>query len=68
MMIGYPKHLVFVAIGCLLAGGTRLAGADDAVPVEVDLSRYKADSGVSVTRDGDRLRVSWPSTKGEFGR
>jgi hypothetical protein len=38
-----------------------------AAEVAVDLSGHKAESGVVVRQDGDRLRLTWPIAEGEFG-
>jgi hypothetical protein len=44
-----------------------LAPAGVAADVAVDLSGYDPGCGVSVRRDGDRLRVGWPMAGGEAG-
>src|SRR5262249_42964626 len=42
--------------------------ASQADEVPVDLSGFKPDSGVEVTRDGGRLSLAWPMGEAEFGR
>jgi hypothetical protein len=44
-----------------------LAPAEASADVAVDLSGYDPGCGVSVRRDGDRLRVGWPVADGEAG-
>ena len=55
----------FFALVMIVAATAR---GDDPPTVPVDLSGYRAECGVAVAREGDRLLVSWPMTEKETGR
>lgn len=49
-----------VMFAIVLFPSTTARSAFQAEPPSVDLSGYRADCGVDVLRDGERLRVEWP--------
>ncbi|MEA2736677.1 MAG: hypothetical protein QOE14_3128, partial [Humisphaera sp.] len=55
-------RFAWVAVVMLLVFVTRAAHA-----VDVDLSAYRDTSGVTVTRDGTRVKCTWPIDGGESG-
>jgi hypothetical protein len=50
-----------------LVGSAAAGPPPSARDVAVDLSAYKAASGVAVRKDGTALRVAWPMADGEHG-
>ena len=49
---------------CLAVAPGGLAPAAELDPVPVDLAGYRADCGVTIQRDGQRLQVRWPLDRG----
>lgn len=59
----HARNLFFVAVLCsVLSAPLRAAGE-----LSVDLSAFKADSGVVVRAQETRLRILWPIASGELG-
>ncbi len=52
----------------LLVGMVAIDSRLFAAEPSIDLSGYRADSGVAVRRDGDRIIVDWPMESKESGR
>jgi hypothetical protein len=58
-----------IAIAVSLLTGLLVPGSSaTAAEVPVDLSGFRAEGGVTVARDGDRLTLEWPAGGGETGR